>query len=329
MKRTTGMSLGTAQSNTSNEPLISPITVVPNKLIFSIFNEPPKKNKNEKQYYYSTENDPEYQYQPFYADFGPLSLLQVHKFLIQTKELLSALQTKTDENVNSQSNNKTLCYYCTCNPISVTNSVFLISSFNMLYNQLTPQEALEPFVKEKFIVKQMRPYRDASSLQSLYDLTVLSCLKGLHRAVYDPKTHWYDSETFDPEVWGRYEQVENGDMNWVIPGKLMAFASPYSTNILQGGWRVCTPKDLLSVFKKFGITRIVRLNNRLYDENIFLKAGFNFTELFFEDGTIPPEAILNKFLDIMDTIDVVALHCKAGLGRTFVFISLYSFACFF
>ena len=321
MKRTTTMSASTLRSNTPFTPIITPITVIPNKLIFSIFEEPPKKNssiKNDKQYYYySTESDPEYQYQPFYADFGPLSLLQVHKFLLHTKDLLSAIQVKTDENGVVQTNGRSLCYYCTNKPIAITNSVFLISSFNMLYNELTAEKAAEPFLNDQFIVKQMRPYRDASSLQSLYDLTVLSCLKGLHRAIYDPQTHWYDSETFDAEVWGRYEQVENGDMNWVIPGKLMAFASPYSTNVLQGGWRVCTPKDLLSVFKKFGITRIVRLNNRLYDENIFLKAGFNFTELFFEDGTIPPENILNKFLDIMDTMDVVALHCKAGLGRTF------------
>lgn len=320
MKRTTGMSGLTGRTSSPATPLITPITVVPNKLVFTIFEELPRhsKMKNDNQYYYySTESDPEYQYQPFYADFGPLSLLQVHKFYIQTQDLLSSFNVKTDENGNVSENNKSLCYYCSSNPLSVTNSVFLISSFNMMYNKLTAEKAAEPFLNEPYIVKQMRPYRDASSLQSLYDLTVLSCLKGLYRAVYDPQTHWYDIETFDPETWGKYEQVENGDMNWVIPGKLMAFASPYSTNVLQGGWRVCTPKDLLNVFKKFGITRIVRLNNRLYDENIFLKAGFNFTELFFEDGTIPPEGILNRFLEIMDSVDVVALHCKAGLGRTF------------
>lgn len=321
MKRTTGMSGLTGRATSPAAPLIAPITVVPNKLVFSILQEPPKKSttgNNNQYYYYSTEKDPEYQYQPFYADFGPLSLLQVHKFYLQTEDLLSSIQVKTDEKGNVQPNSKSLCYYCTNNPISITNSVFLISSFNMMYNELTAEKAAEPFLNEPFIVKQMRPYRDASSLQSLYDLTVLSCLKGLHRAIYDPLTHWYDRETFDAETWGKYEQVENGDMNWVIPGKLMAFASPYSTNVLQGGWRVCTPKDLLNVFKRFGITRIVRLNNRLYDETIFVKAGFKHTELFFEDGTIPPESILNKFLDIMETIDVVALHCKAGLGRTFV-----------
>jgi cell division cycle 14 len=132
------------------------------------------------------------------------------------------------------------------------------------------------------------------------------------------KLGWYTFATFDPIGWAELEQVDRGDMNWLIPGKLLAFASPYHTRLVQG-FTVCTPADLVPVFRRLGITTIVRLNNQTYDENIFNAAGFRFAELFFPDGTCPPEPILARFLELMASDAVLALHCKAGLGRTFVF----------
>ncbi|OHT12135.1 Protein-tyrosine phosphatase containing protein [Tritrichomonas foetus] len=272
------------------------ITIIPNRLSFTILDDLP--NKSKTVFYYSTEDNPAFAYQPFYADFGPNSLLQVHKFLGLTKRLLEREKIP-------------LIYFCTDSPFSITNSIFLISSFSMIYHETSPQKAYEPFrCFENFV----RPYRDASSLQSLYDLSIYSCLKGLHKAM---KLGWYNPNNFDVLQWEKYEQVPNGDMNWLIPGKLMAFATPYSSNIIQG-WKVCTPNDLVPVFKGFKITRIIRLTNKIYDETIFMKNGFKFTELFFEDGTTPPEHILKRFLELMQSDDVIALHCKAGLGRTFV-----------
>ena len=35
-----------------------------------------------------------------------------------------------------------------------------------------------------------------------------------------------DAEAFDLEAYQHYEQVQHGDLNWVLPGKLLAFAGP-------------------------------------------------------------------------------------------------------
>jgi cell division cycle 14 len=105
-------------------------------------------------------------------------------------------------------------------------------------------------------------------------------------------------------------------MNWLIPDKLLAFASPYHVNVVQG-FQVCTPSDIIPIFSELGINTIVRLNNKTYDETIFKEAGFDHMELYFADGTCPSDAILDQFLDLMERNAVVALHCKAGLGRTF------------
>jgi cell division cycle 14 len=184
----------------------------------------------------------------------------------------------------------------------------------LIHLHLSATEALSPF--HSFLA-HARPYRDASSFPSTFDLSVVSCIHGLEKAM---KLGWYDPATFNPESWSRYEAIENGDMNWLIPGKLLAFASPYNTNIVQG-YRVSTPADVVPVFHELGITTIVRLNNKTYDEGIFTAAGFAHIELFFPDGSCPNDAIIRDFLNLVESPQVIALHCKAGLGRTYFYIS--------
>jgi cell division cycle 14 len=48
---------------------------------------------------------------------------------------------------------------------------------------------------------------------------------------------WHEGEGFDVEEYEHYEQVENGDLNWIVPGKLMAFSGPSAQPKHFGGWR--------------------------------------------------------------------------------------------
>ena len=67
------------------------------------------------------------------------------------------------------------------------------------------------------------PYRDAGKGPSLYNLEVLDVLKGVHRAT---QLGWVDFRTFDIKSYEFFERVENGDWNWIVPGKFLAFATP-------------------------------------------------------------------------------------------------------
>jgi cell division cycle 14 len=40
---------------------------------------------------------------------------------------------------------------------------------------------------------------------------------------------WFDFRKFDIAEYEHYEKIENGDLNWVIPGRLLAFSSPYDS----------------------------------------------------------------------------------------------------
>jgi len=37
---------------------------------------------------------------------------------------------------------------------------------------------------------------------------------------------WYNYQTFDVQEYQLYEKVENGDLNWILPKKFVAFSGP-------------------------------------------------------------------------------------------------------
>ena len=56
---------------------------------------------------------------------------------------------------------------------------------------------------------------------------------------------------------------------------------------------------------------------QLYEGQAFSDGGFEHHELYFPDGSCPTNEIVLRFLDICESeAGGVAVHCKAGLGRT-------------
>ena len=68
-------------------------------------------------------------------------------------------------------------------------------------------------------------------------IKILHCLLGLEYAI---KLKWFDVRNFNLRDYEFYERVENGDLNWIIPNKFIAFSGPSNT-----------PRDSDGVFKIF------------------------------------------------------------------------------
>lgn len=58
-------------------------------------------------------------------------------------------------------------------------------------------------------------------------------------------------------------QVENGDLNWILPGKLLAFSGPAVRPTDYVGFRAMVPEDYWDYFRRRGIQAIVRLNKKV------------------------------------------------------------------
>ncbi len=71
---------------------------------------------------------------------------------------------------------------------------------------------------------------------------MLHCLKGLQRAI---NLGWYNFRTFDVKEYENYERVENGDLNWIIPEKFVAFMGPMDEKLSPYNF---TPEEYIDIF---------------------------------------------------------------------------------
>lgn len=222
---------------------------------------------------------------PFNKDFGPLNLAMIHRF---SRELARLLR---DETYSASK----VFHYCNSEKADkMVNGAFLMGCFMIVILKMRATEAYEKF---RDYLPLFKHYRDASKGNCDYQCTLLHCLQGLEFAI---KMKWYDFKTFNVKEYERLEKVENGDLNWIIPNKFVAFMGPvdktYPTDKKYPEQKFGHhPRKHVDIFKQMGVDRVIRLNEARYNSAEFTENGIGHNDLEFTDGSTPPDDIVDRF----------------------------------
>jgi len=273
--------------------------------------------------------DEELVYWNFFLDFGPLNLGQLYRFCL-------LVNRKIGTKLMPRPVNRPLLLYAGPSRQKQTNAVYLLLSYLLLYHDKSVQELCFEHKSLSALCESCLSFHDASQGICTYNLTVVDCLRGLRRA---RELRFFDFDRFDVLEYEHFESVENGDLNWIVYPDLcgddsrhrsmhkpmLAFAGPhYCHSVSPEGYVTLTPDSYIDYFKKKDVGLVVRLNKKMYDETEFTRNDIRHIEHSYQDGSIPPLPLLMTIIDKMESSNGgIAVHCKAGLGRTGTIIGAY------
>ncbi|KAJ5115408.1 Tyrosine-protein phosphatase cdcA [Penicillium alfredii] len=269
-------------------------------------------------------------YNAFHADFGPLHIGHLYRFAVLFHEILG----------DPANSDRPVVFYSKTDARSRANAACLVACYMVLIQSWPPHLALAPIAQAD---PPYMPFRDAGYSQADFILNIQDVVYGVWRAKEESLCGLRE---FNLEEYEKFERVDMGDFNWVTP-HFLAFASPQHQPVAPIPMNtpeynalpstiseVCSSKlplpfkNVLAHFSSRNVGLVVRLNSELYCPSYFTAMGIAHLDMIFEDGTCPTLQMVRRFIKIAHEMITVknkgiAVHCKAGLGRTGCLIGAY------
>lgn len=242
-------------------------------------------------------------YNSFHLDFGPLNIACLYRFAVVLHNILN----------EESSQGKAIVFYSSCSPKARANAACLLCCYMVLVQSWAPHQVLQPICQAD---PPFQSFRDAGYSSADFEITIQDIVYGVWRA---KERGLIELISFNLEEYEQYERVDQGDFN-VIADSFIALASPQNSLRSKSGLLNEPFVQVIDYFKRNNVQLVVRLNSPLYNADEFKKRGIQHIDMIFDDGTCPPLAFVQKFIGAAECIinrgGKVAVHCKAGLGRT-------------
>lgn len=230
------------------DPEIEHITeIIKNRLFYAVKYDDQKKpiKCTGNTLYFST--DDELIYMSYYFDFGPLNISCLYKFCCKLNSFLQCT-----------SSNKKIVYYTRNNENTRVNSACLIGCFAIIYLDMDPRQIYRTLLN---VGGPYRTFVDASQGNTQFTIRLLDCLLAIEKA---RSFQFFNFNDFNSAEYDTYDKMQNGDMNWLVPRKFLAFLGP-TENALMNGHQ---PEFYVKYFLKNGVKTVIRLNNKMYNSNV-------------------------------------------------------------
>ncbi|WVR03049.1 hypothetical protein IAU60_000038 [Kwoniella sp. DSM 27419] len=268
--------------------------------------------------------DDKMHYTPFAKDYGPFNLAFTYSACLRIHNRLELTEARK----------KPLCLYTTGEAERKSNMALVAALYFVIVGQQAPWNAFRPIAEMELV-----NFRDAGGSPMDYGLSVQDVLYGVDKAIHH---HLLDLVDFDMDDYQKHEQVQHGDLN--VLGPFIPFASPqdpvWIRKTLRGDASPPAAKPgkitacekamecVVELFERENVGLVVRLNDELYDRQRFLDLDMDHVDMYFDDGSCPSDEIVSRFIKLAEDFierrnQKIAVHCKAGLGRTGVLIGAY------
>jgi len=259
--------------------------------------------KNSKDYITSTEFHE--LYMPLKNDYGPMNIGCIINFC----------NFIDDKMQSSQLLHRNIVYYIYLlndrNNAYLLNAVFMMGCYLIIKKNI----CVDKVIFDILHIFNDHPcyFIDCISEWGGYYSSIMDCLRAIS-FIY--KNEIEDLNNFNIEDYEYLTDYSQRDMN-IIANKFIAMRCPSQKNIY----------DVCKELKKRNVKLVVRLNeDNNYESKIFENQDIDVVDLYFDDYSVPSIKIIKKFMNTINNIeysDKVAIHCRAGLGRTGILICIW------